>query len=353
MPESSNKVRVGVVGVGSIATYMHLPALSAIENAAIVALCDPNEYLLARSGEKYGVVSLHADYKEMLGRISLDAVILCLPPMFHVEAARFFLSNGIHVLCEKPVGLDEEQAREVLALARDKQLVLHAGYHNRFLKTFSRARSLFQSGSVGRFLQFNLSATLGGPNLSWEPKSGWYHSREAGGVTFDAGSHMFDLLHYVTGEEVVKASVQTAVSDSNNELPDQVAISVKTRNGVVGTVNIGWGGRTAIQSLTIYGTDGHFMATPTAVTYRSPKHNKITDIFEYLGSAFALAKGIFYLKIKSGPPPQYQLQMERFIDAVRAPVATEETARVDNNIFEVLSGLRHVQSEIIKEVNNK
>ena len=44
VPESSNKVRVGVVGVGSIATYMHLPALSAIENAAIVALCDPSEY---------------------------------------------------------------------------------------------------------------------------------------------------------------------------------------------------------------------------------------------------------------------------------------------------------------------
>ena len=115
MSEEKRVFRCGVIGCGNIAV-MHLDSLAALEETALVAVCDIREERAKQTAEQYGAAA-YTDYKEMIANENLDAVHICLPHYLHIPVTQYALEHGVHVLSEKPMSIGFKEAQETVELA--------------------------------------------------------------------------------------------------------------------------------------------------------------------------------------------------------------------------------------------
>jgi predicted dehydrogenase len=127
MTESS-KIRVAVVGAGKMGTY-HAKLLGKTPDVELVGVCDTNVWKAQLAAWQSNSVAVR-DYKDVLGRV--DAVIVAVPTPMHHEVGKAALTAGAHVLIEKPLASTVDEAKELLALSQEKQLVLQVGHIERF-----------------------------------------------------------------------------------------------------------------------------------------------------------------------------------------------------------------------------
>lgn len=123
-----SKIPVAVVGVGHVGRY-HAAKYAASEKARLVGVADIDQDRATECGKSFGAPAV-ADHRELFGRVR--AVSIAVPTRSHFEIARDCLDQGIDVLVEKPMTATLEEARDLVALARDKGLVLQVGHLERF-----------------------------------------------------------------------------------------------------------------------------------------------------------------------------------------------------------------------------
>jgi predicted dehydrogenase len=124
----SQSIRAAVVGTGYFGGF-HAEKLARLPGVELVAVVDKDEGRANKVAAKHGVEAL-SDPAQLVGRI--DAAIVAVPTKAHFEVAALLLENGIHVLIEKPITDDEAEARQLIALAKAKNLVLQVGHLERF-----------------------------------------------------------------------------------------------------------------------------------------------------------------------------------------------------------------------------
>lgn len=133
-------LRVGVIGCGGIAQMMHLPTLAERPDLfTIQALADVSRPVLEAVGSRYGVTALSGDFRELVARADVDAVLL-LASGSHHAAATAALSAGKHLFVEKPLGFSLRETEAIAAVARESRGRLMVGYHKRFDPHYLRAR---------------------------------------------------------------------------------------------------------------------------------------------------------------------------------------------------------------------
>lgn len=146
-------VKVGLIGLGKMGKY-HLNLYSEIRGAELVGICDANAETVREISAKAGVPGF-SDYKELLPLV--DAVTIAAPTKYHYEIAKTCLLAGKHVLVEKPITTDFDEARELFDIALSKKLVLHIGHVERFngavqeLKKISEMPRYVDSRRMGPF----------------------------------------------------------------------------------------------------------------------------------------------------------------------------------------------------------
>ena len=130
------KVRIGVIGCGGIANGKHMPAEKKNPNAEMVAFCDIIEERAIKANKEYGneTSKVYTDYKELLKDKTIDAVLVLTHNSEHCRITVDALNAGKHVLCEKPMAMNYEEAKKMIE-ARDRSgKILTIGYQNRFRK---------------------------------------------------------------------------------------------------------------------------------------------------------------------------------------------------------------------------
>jgi UDP-N-acetylglucosamine 3-dehydrogenase len=237
------KLRVGVIGCGSIAQHRHLPEYKSNKNVEIVAVCDINEERAQAVAEKYGVKA-YTNYEELLASGSVDAVSVCTPNYLHAPISIAALNAGLHVLCEKPMATSKQEAQEMIAAANENGKKLMIGHNQRFVPSHQKARKLIESGEIGKIYSFRTAFGHGGPEgWSVEGKEGWFFQKEKAfvGAMGDLGVHKTDLLRYVLGEEIteVGAFVETSAKDFA-DVDDNAVCVLKTESGIIGTLAASW-----------------------------------------------------------------------------------------------------------------
>jgi predicted dehydrogenase len=141
--------RIGVVGCGWWSTFAHLPALRRNPRAEIVGLADPNHRNRAAAAAEFGVSTECDSVEELLERTAPDGVVVAVPPALHYGCARAALSEGAHVLLEKPMVLDVHDGRALVDLARRQGRELLMSYPWQYNRQAAELRDLLAGGAIG------------------------------------------------------------------------------------------------------------------------------------------------------------------------------------------------------------
>ena len=190
-------VRIAIVGAGAVSDYHHVPGIRLDPRAELVAACDADLSLLERRRREWQIDFITTDYREVCTHPGVDAVIIATPNFTHrpiaVEAAR----HGKHVLCEKPLGLNAAEVREMYRAARDAGVVHMTAFTYRFAPAMRYLKHLVASGQLGEPRHFRSQRFLDWPETSW----GWrqYKAQAGAGDLFDMTIHRIDFAIDLAG----------------------------------------------------------------------------------------------------------------------------------------------------------
>lgn len=148
-PIIDRKVRVGVLGAGTWATFAHLPGWTRDPRCEIVAVYDPERDRAEKAAETFGIQTVESDVQALVGRDDVDVVDVCTPSDTHFELSMAALHAGKHVLCEKPVAFDFRQTLEAAALARSSGLKTKLGFTFRYSPAMLYMKELVDQGFCG------------------------------------------------------------------------------------------------------------------------------------------------------------------------------------------------------------
>lgn len=210
------KLRLGIIGCGGIANGKHMPALKKIDEVEMVAFCDIIKERAEKAAEEYGVpgAKVYEDYNEMLKNENLDVVHVCTPNNIHAPASVAAMEAGCHVMCEKPMAKNVEQAQQMLDAQKRTGKKLTIGYQNRFTPENLYLHEACQNGDLGDIYYAEAEAIRRRAVPTW----GVFIDEEAqgGGPLIDIGTHALDLtLWHMNNYEVksVKGSVYRKLAD--------------------------------------------------------------------------------------------------------------------------------------------
>ena len=236
------EIRWGVLGCAHIARHVFLPALQKTEGSVFAAVASRDRAKAKKMARAFEAERFYGSYEDLLDAGDVDAVYIPLPNHLHREYTIKAARRGIHVLCEKPLAMNEAEAAEMTAACREQGVRLMTCFPWRLDPMHRRALEIVRSGEIGpiRYMRAGLSFCLPpGDGIRLRPETG-------GGALMDLGIYGVDLFRWFIGEEPVEVS-GTAVTP---RLPVEVD---ETFNGVlrfsgealgvfVGSFGMSWGG---------------------------------------------------------------------------------------------------------------
>ncbi|HET7115993.1 MAG TPA: Gfo/Idh/MocA family oxidoreductase [Hanamia sp.] len=337
-------LRAGIIGLGKMG-ISHCAILGAHPNVNLVAVCDTST-LVTEAFKKYSRFECFSDYKKMIDKMDLEAIIIASPTKFHGEMVQYALEKNIHVFCEKPFALDPKEGIKLSHLAKQSGLVNQVGYHNRFIGTFNEVKKLLSSNVLGEIYHF--SGESYGPVVLKEKGGTWRSEREeGGGCLYDYASHTIDLVNFILGKPVKVAGTQLKYIFSK-DVEDAVYSNLTLDTGLSGQLSVNWSDETYRKmstQITILGKKGKIVADATELKIFLKEDNP----------AFGLSKG-WTVKDITGLTPsvnfylrgeEYSSQIDHFIECIISKNLNNKSS------FESASQTDEVIQLLLKDTTSK
>ena len=233
----AKKLRIGFIGAGGI-SIGHFKRLQATGKAEVVALNEPNKKSLDRiytHCPDAAKLPVYKDYKTMLSKETLDGVVVQSPHTVHYEQISTCLAKGLHVLSEKPMTCTIDHAKALIKQAAKAKRVLMISYQRHFDPQFRYMREQIAKGALGeiQFVQAIQSQEwLRLTKGTWRQKLGL----SGGGQLNDSGSHLIDIVMWVTGMKVTEVFAKQ--ENFGGEVDINATLSMKFQNGALGSMSI-------------------------------------------------------------------------------------------------------------------
>jgi len=239
-------VKVGVVGTSWWADAMYLPALKAHPQAEVVAICGRNPDKAREMAERWGIPLVYTDYEAMIASGQIEAIIISTSNETHFPITMRAIEAGLHVLCEKPLGLNYGQAKVMAEAAAAKGVKHLTPFTYGYMPTARYLKELIHSGYIGQPYHLNLRYYAGygrKGDYMWR----FDQSKAGAGAVGDIGSHFMYLasLFYgaITGVycQLGFTVPRPAVDPEGNSYPvadDQAIITLTFANGAQGVIHV-------------------------------------------------------------------------------------------------------------------
>lgn len=256
------RVKVGVIGAGGFGN-IHLEGYKNNKNAEIVGVASRTKIHAEKAAHKYSVESIYygnEGWKNMLKSGNLDAISICTPNYLHAEIALEALRNEIHVLCEKPICITNEELEELEKVVEDANSIFMTSFQKRFNPLMPILKWIVEDEALGNIILINYYFSHYGPYTSWKAlsKEKWFfESRMAGGgVLLDLGVHCIDILRYLIGDyaEINGVNSNTSCIDMKDE--DNCNVLLSFQNGILGMISVSWCNYPS-EIIEIFGTKGN------------------------------------------------------------------------------------------------
>jgi predicted dehydrogenase len=193
----SEKLKIGIIGVGGIAQAKHVPAWVKHPDAEIVAVCDSNEETLDKVAKEVSAKYKFTDYEDLIKLDELDAIDICTPNYAHKEPTIKSLKAGKHVLCEKPIALNGTEGAEMVAASKESGKKLMIAYCWRWNPGAAALKRFINAGDMGEIYHARVQA------LRRRGIPGWgvftQKDKQGGGPLIDIGCHALDLTLWLMG----------------------------------------------------------------------------------------------------------------------------------------------------------
>jgi len=267
-------VRVGVFGTSWWADTMYLPPLTNHPKSEVVAVCGRRPGPAEAFAQTWNIPAWYTDAEEMLRSEELDAVVIATANDSHRPLALAAAGRGLHVLCEKPLGLNVAEAEEMVQAATRAEVTTLVPFTYRWMPMNQWVRQLVAEGYVGRPLHINLRYYT---SFGFDPSYSWRFDKAiaGAGIIGDLGSHWIDLARWLLDDTERSVSATTANFVERADRPDGTAytqmedsavLTVQYQSGAYGVLQtsaVCWEGTPFGQThhLEIHGTEGTIHAT--------------------------------------------------------------------------------------------
>jgi glucose-fructose oxidoreductase len=264
------QIRYAVVGLGHIAQIAVLPAFAnARRNSKLAALVSGDPVKLRTLSALYDVrrTCSYEEYNVLLGSGEIDAVYIALPNSMHCDYAVRAARAGVHVLCEKPMALNEDECERMARAARESGVKLMVAYRLHFERANLEAIATARSGRIGEPRQFNSTFTMHvvPGNIRAKRELG-------GGVLYDIGVYCINAARSLFGAEPVEVRALTAGALGNVE--ESVGALLRFTEERVATFACSFGSA-KVSGYRLVGTKGDLLVDP-AYEYAAPLRHKLT-----------------------------------------------------------------------------
>ena len=244
-----------VIGIGDIATRRVIPAIQAEPRSHLYGL-------VTRDPAKAAPFNTRVFYTldEALADPQVHAVYVGTPVFLHAPQTIQALRAGKHVLCEKPMAMNEVEARTMVQAAAESGKTFGVAYYRRCYPKVQRAKELIATGAIGQPVVAELTNHMwfdGEGSRSWlvDP------AKAGGGPLFDIASHRIDVLNFLFGKPLrVQAQLSNVVH--HYAVEDNATVTIEYENGVRGVVDVRWHSKINRDECRIRGTEGEIEMSP-------------------------------------------------------------------------------------------
>ena len=244
-----------VIGIGDITIRRVIPAIQAEPRCHLYGIVtrDPAKAALYNT-------RVFTSLDEALTDFAANAVYVASPVFLHAPQTIQALRAGKHVICEKPMAMDEAEARSMVRAGEESGKILGVAYYRRYYPKIQRAKQLIAAGAIGKPVFAELT------NHMWFDGTGdrgWLFdpAKAGGGPLFDIASHRIDVLNFLFGQPL-RVSGQLSNVVHHYAVEDNATVMIGYASGLRGIVDVRWHSHEKRDECRIRGTDGEIEMSP-------------------------------------------------------------------------------------------
>ncbi len=229
---SLRTVRIAVIGAGRIGEVHASNLTTRVKGVEVTGIYDSDLERARTIGKQFGI-PVRQSLEALFAEGAPEAIVIGSPSSLHLDHVKQAVGAGLHVLCEKPLALDEEGIAEAVRVCREKGRLLQIGFNRRFDANNVTMREEVQTGRIGQVRSIRITS-----RDPWPPSIDYVKS--SGGMIMDMTIHDFDLARYLTGEEIVEVAafggclIDPAIGEAGDI--DIATIMLKFQSGAIGVV---------------------------------------------------------------------------------------------------------------------
>lgn len=330
------KLKIGLVGVGGTAQVNHIPALMRVEGLELVGLVDRDPEKAQRVAQKFGIPKSGGRIEVLLDIEDLDAIDICTPNYLHAPMAIAALEAGKHVLCERPLARNGEEAAAMAKAARKADRVLMCAVQHRFRPDAQLLRTFVEKGDLGDV--FLAKAGWLRQKTEWDADE-WRGAKHqsGGGVVLDLGFHMLDLALWVLGQPKVESVTASVHRSRKGKVEDSATAFFRLETGATMTLELTWGllMEKDFAYLNLFGAGGAALLNPFRV--HKGMHGTLVNVTPALVTA------------KNQYRQSMEAQVAHFADALRSGRKPMGTADEILPVMELMDAV-YKSAELGREV---
>lgn len=262
MNHSEKKYGVMLVGCGYIGEQ-HIREISGKKEFSIVAVVDTDSGLAESFAKRFRALAFGTDYRAFLNDERIDIVIVATYTGTHFEITRDCLEHGKHVICEKPIAANMEDASAFVKMVKSSKCKVTVSYVLRYNESYRMIRKLISEGCIGelRMIRMQQNHQAGGDH-PWER---FKKLMEDCTPLVDCGVHYADLAQWLTGCPVVEVKGISAKLDEDAPVDNYQLMCMRLQNGCSACYEVGWSKNILSGNAKDFiGTDGHITLTMAA-----------------------------------------------------------------------------------------
>lgn len=229
----SKKVKIGMISFAHGHANSYFQGFIQNPDVEIVGIADEKRSRVERHIEAHNIPYFE-DYRELL-KTDADAVVICSENVHHAQMTIDAAMAGKHVLCEKPLGISEEEMLQMIDVCKQQGVQLMTAFPCRYIPAVIQAKQAIDRGEIGEIL------AIKGTNRGTMP-GGWFvdPALSGGGAVLDHTVHVMDLMNWMLGVKVSEVYAEAGTLFHDIPTDDAGMVHVKFENDVIGVIDTSW-----------------------------------------------------------------------------------------------------------------